>query len=38
MNEGGNDYSLAMAIASNMMGEAYNVEDYKETWKLLSKY
>ena len=38
MNEGGNDYSLAMAIATNMMGEAYNVEDYKETWKLLSKY
>ena len=38
MQEGGNDYSLAMAIASNMMGEAYNVEDYKETWKLLSKY
>ena len=38
MNEGGNDYSLAMAIASNMMGEAYNVEDYKETWELLSKY
>ena len=38
MNEGGNDYSLAMAIATNMMGEAYNVEDYKETWELLSKY
>tara|TARA_B100000287_G_scaffold109838_1_gene102192 strand:+ start:168 stop:872 length:705 start_codon:yes stop_codon:yes gene_type:complete len=38
MQEGGNDYSLAMAIANNMMGEAYNVEDYKETWKLLSKY
>ncbi len=38
MQEGGNDYSLAMAIATNMMGEAYNVEDYKETWKLLSKY
>ena len=38
MNEGGNDYSLAMAIASNMMGEAYNVEDYKETWELISKY
>ena len=38
MHEGGNDYSLAMAIAGNRMGEAYNVEDYKETWELLSKY
>ena len=38
MQEGGNDYSLAMAIASNMMGEAYNVEDFTETWRILSKY
>ena len=38
MQEGGNDYSLAMAIATNMMGEAYNVEDFTETWRILSKY
>jgi len=38
MNEGGNDYSLAIAIANNMMGEAYHVKDYKETWELLTKY
>tara|TARA_B000000557_G_C20734537_1_gene425790 strand:- start:18 stop:722 length:705 start_codon:yes stop_codon:yes gene_type:complete len=35
MNEGQNDYPLAMAILDNMMGTVYNVEDYKETWKLL---
>ena len=35
MNEGQNDYPLAMAILDNMMGTAYNVEDYKETWKIL---
>ena len=38
MNEGGNDYSLAIAIANNMMGQAYHVKDYKETWELLTKY
>ena len=35
MNEGQNDYPLAMAILDNMMGTVYNVEDYKETWKVL---
>tara|TARA_B100000427_G_scaffold104002_1_gene86104 strand:+ start:1542 stop:2246 length:705 start_codon:yes stop_codon:yes gene_type:complete len=35
MKEGQNDYPLAMAILDNMMGTVYNVEDYKETWKLL---
>ena len=35
MNEGQNDYPLAMAILDNMMGTVYNVEDYKDTWKLL---
>ena len=38
MNEGGNDYPLAIAIANNMMGQAYHVKDYKETWELLTKY
>ena len=37
MNEGGNDYSLAMAIATNMMGEAYNVDNWKETMSILNK-
>ena len=35
MNEGQNDYPLAMAILDNMMGTCYNVSDYKETQKLL---
>ena len=35
MKEGQNDWPLAMAIVDNMMGSAYNVEDYKETWKIL---
>ena len=36
MEEGGNDYSLAKAVEKRG-GFAYNVEDYNETWKLLSK-
>ena len=35
MEEGQNDYPLAMAILDNMMGTCYNVSDYKETQKLL---
>ena len=35
INEGGNDHTLAMGIVNNMMGEANNVKDYKETWELL---
>ena len=37
MEEGGNDYSLAKAVEKRC-GFAYNVENYTETWKLLSKY
>ncbi len=37
MEEGGNDYSLAVAVQKRC-GFAYNVENYTETWKLLSKY
>ena len=35
MEEGQNDYPLAMAILDNMMGTCYNVSEYKETQKLL---
>mgnify|MGYP001404700981 FL=1 len=35
MEEGQNDYPLAMAILDNMMGTCYNVNDYKETQNLL---
>ena len=35
MQEGQNDYPLAMAIVNNMMGTAYSVEDWKETRTLL---
>jgi len=38
IEEGGNDYSLAKAIATNGMGIAYNVQDYKETWHILGHY
>ena len=34
--EGGNDYSLAVEVEKRG-GLYYNVEDFKETWKLLSK-
>jgi len=37
MEEGGNDYSLAVAVQKRC-GFAYNVENYTKTWKLLSKY
>tara|TARA_B100001113_G_scaffold131873_1_gene107870 strand:+ start:569 stop:1273 length:705 start_codon:yes stop_codon:yes gene_type:complete len=37
MKKGGNDYSLAQAVEKRC-GFAYNVENYTETWKLLSKY
>ena len=37
MEEGGNDYSLAKEVEKRC-GFAYNVENYTETWKLLSKY
>ena len=36
MESGGNDYSLGQAVEKRG-GIAYNVKDYKETWKLLSK-
>ena len=35
MEEGQNDYPLAMAILDNMMGTCYNVNDYKETQSCL---
>ena len=31
IEKGGNDHTLAMEIANNMMGCAYNVKDWKET-------
>ena len=37
MEVGQNDYPLAQ-IVERRGGCVYNVEDYKETWKLLSKY
>ena len=37
IEEGGNDHSLAMSIVNNMMGCAYNVDNYKETFDLLYK-
>tara|TARA_Y100001963_G_scaffold51255_1_gene71695 strand:- start:203 stop:901 length:699 start_codon:yes stop_codon:yes gene_type:complete len=36
MEPGGNDYSLRREVEKRS-GIAYNVKDYKETWKLLSK-
>ena len=36
MEEGQNDYPLGKVIMEKG-GHVYNVEDYKETWKLLSK-
>ena len=36
MEEGGNDYSLAVEVEKRG-GLSYNVEDFKDTWKLLSK-
>ena len=37
MEEGGNDYSLAVEVEKRG-GLSYNVEDYTKTWNLLSKY
>ena len=36
MEEGGNDYSLAIAV-KDMGGSTYNVDNWKETFKLLQK-
>jgi len=36
MKEGENDYPLAMAIANNMMGTSYNVDNWKETMSILN--
>ena len=33
--KGGNDHTLAMEIVNNMMGTAYNVEDWRETRTIL---
>ena len=30
-----NDYPLAISIAENYMGYAFQVKDYKEVWKVL---
>ena len=35
MDEHGNDYPLAISIAENYMGYAFQVKDYKEVWKVL---
>ena len=35
IEKGGNDHTLAMAIVNNMMGTAYNVEDWRETRTIL---
>tara|TARA_Y100001963_G_scaffold155465_1_gene246729 strand:+ start:456 stop:1166 length:711 start_codon:yes stop_codon:yes gene_type:complete len=35
--EGGNDYSLAIAIAEKQWGYAFKVDNYKEVWDMLKK-
>ncbi len=35
IEKGGNDHTLAMEIVNNMMGTAYNVEDWRETRTIL---
>jgi len=35
--EGGNDYSLAIAIAEKHLGYAFKVDNYKEVWDMLKK-
>ena len=35
--EGGNDYSLAIAIAEKHFGYAFKVDNYKEVWDMLKK-
>ena len=37
MQEGQNDYPLAMAIVNNMMGTVYNVDNWQETMSILNK-
>ena len=38
IEEGGNDHTLAMKIVENMMGSAYNVEDWRETRTILEGF
>ena len=38
IEKGGNDHTLAMAIVDNMMGTAYNVEDWRETRTILEGF
>ena len=38
IEEGGNDHTLAMKIVENMMGTAYNVEDWRETRTILEGF
>ena len=35
MEEDGNDYPLAIAIAQNHLGYAFKVDGYKEVWQML---
>lgn len=38
MQEGGNDYPLAQYILDNNRGFCYNIQNWKNTWKLLEDY
>ena len=38
IEKGGNDHTLAMKIVENMMGVAYNVDDYTETRTILEGF
>ena len=38
IEKGGNDHTLAMKIVENMMGIAYNVEDWRETRTILEGF
>ena len=38
IEKGGNDHTLAMTIVDNMMGTAYNVEDWRETRTILEGF
>ena len=37
MDENGNDYSLAIAIAQKHLGYAFQVDGYKDVWEMLKK-
>ena len=37
MDENGNDYPLAIAIAQNHLGYAFQVDGYKDVWDMLKK-